>query len=130
LNRLALLPLLFAPAAWSQAPSADPDPAPEVRWEPFEGRYRTRTGHESLPGRLGRITVPMDRSRPEGPTIELAFVLFDLYAKTPNATFHAFHPRFLVEQSLAICAYEGVQPQLRPDFLRRAWAHMVTQTAS
>ncbi|MDT8344859.1 MAG: ATPase [Thermohalobaculum sp.] len=60
----------------------------------------------------------------------LAFVLFELYAKTPNATFHAFHPRFLVEQSLAICAYEGVEPQLRPDFLRRAWAHMVTQTAS
>lgn len=60
----------------------------------------------------------------------LAYVLFELYAKTPNATFHAFHPRFLVEQSLAICAYEGVTPQLRPDFLRRAWAHMVTQTAS
>lgn len=83
MNRLALLSLLFAPATWSQEPVADPasavrsEPAPEVRWEPFEGRYRTRTGYEPLPGRLGRITVPMNRSRPEGPTIELAFVLFE-----------------------------------------------------
>ncbi|MBK0398444.1 ATPase [Limibaculum sp. M0105] len=59
----------------------------------------------------------------------LAYVLFELYGKTANAAFHAFHPRFLVEQSLAICAYEGVEPQLKPEFLKRAWAHMVTQTA-
>ena len=56
----------------------------------------------------------------------LAYVLFELYGKSPNAAFHAFHPRFLVEQSMAICAYEGVEPQLRPDFLKRAWTHMVT----
>ena len=56
----------------------------------------------------------------------LAFVLFDLYGQTPSAAFHAYHPRFLVEQSLAICAYEGVEPQLKPEFLSRAWQHMVT----
>jgi len=57
----------------------------------------------------------------------LSFVLFDLYENEPGAEFHAFHPRFLIEQSLAICAYEAVEPQLTPDFLRRAWRNLFTE---
>ena len=35
-----------------------------------------------------------------------------------------FHPRFLIEQTKAICAFEEVPPQFRPDFLRRAWGNL------
>ena len=56
----------------------------------------------------------------------LAFILVELYGKQEGAEFHGFHPRFLIDQTLAICAYEGVAPQLRPDFLRRAWRNLFT----
>ncbi len=54
----------------------------------------------------------------------LAYILLELYAKQEGAEFHCFHPRFLIEQTKAICAFEGVAPQLRPDFLRRAWGNL------
>ena len=57
----------------------------------------------------------------------LSFVLFDLYENEPDAEFHAFHPRFLIEQTLAICAYEGVEPRLDRDHLRRAWRNLFTE---
>ena len=57
----------------------------------------------------------------------LSFILFDLYEKQPGAEYHAFHPRFLIDQTLAICTYEDVEPTLRQDFLRRAWANLFTQ---
>jgi predicted ATPase with chaperone activity len=54
----------------------------------------------------------------------LIYALTELYGKEEGAEFHAFHPRFLIEQTQAICAFEGVAPQLRPDFLRRAWGNL------
>ncbi|MFQ5565431.1 MAG: AAA family ATPase [Paracoccaceae bacterium] len=54
----------------------------------------------------------------------LGFILSELYAKEEGAEFHCFHPRFLIEQTKAICAFEGVAPQFRPDFLRRAWGNL------
>jgi hypothetical protein len=54
----------------------------------------------------------------------LAYILTELYAKEEGAEFHAYHPRFLIEQTKAICAFEGVEMQLRPDFLRRAWGNL------
>ncbi len=54
----------------------------------------------------------------------LAYILLELYAKHEGAEFHCFHPRFLIEQTKAICAFEGVAPQFRPDFLRRAWGNL------
>ncbi len=54
----------------------------------------------------------------------LAYILTELYAKHEGAEFHCFHPRFLIEQTKAICAFEGVAPQFRPDFLRRAWGNL------
>ncbi|MEM7506076.1 MAG: ATPase [Pseudomonadota bacterium] len=59
----------------------------------------------------------------------LAFVLFDLYEAT-GRNYSSFHPKFLIEQSISICAYEGVEPQLRNDFLRRAWDNLTTGPAS
>jgi predicted ATPase with chaperone activity len=54
----------------------------------------------------------------------LAHLLFDLYPNQPGAEFHAFHPRFLVEQTISICRYEGAKPELRRDFLDRAWVNL------
>ena len=54
----------------------------------------------------------------------LAYILTELYGKQEGAEFHCFHPRFLIEQTKAICAFEGVAPQFRPDFLRRAWGNL------
>ncbi len=54
----------------------------------------------------------------------LGYVLTELYGKQEGAEFHCFHPRFLIEQTRAICAFEGVAPQFRPDFLRRAWGNL------
>jgi len=56
----------------------------------------------------------------------MAFILLDLYGKEAGAEFHCFHPRFLIEQVRAISAFEGVVPQLRPAFLRRAWGNLFT----
>ncbi len=56
----------------------------------------------------------------------LAFVLGELYGKTEEAHFAGFHPRFLIDQVKSISAFEGVAPQLRPDFLSRAWENLFT----
>jgi len=56
----------------------------------------------------------------------LSFIIFELYGKTPDAEMHAFHPRFLIEQTLAICTYKGVEPELRPEFLAKAWKNLFT----
>jgi len=57
----------------------------------------------------------------------MEFILFELYAKQEGAQYQAFHPRFLVDQVIAICRYEGVNPKLEPEYLRRAWGNLFTQ---
>ncbi|MCL5777766.1 AAA family ATPase [Limibaculum sp. FT325] len=53
----------------------------------------------------------------------VAFVMVELYARQ-GKKYQAFHPRFLIDQTLSICAFEGVSPQLRPEFLVRAWENL------
>ncbi|MEL6196977.1 MAG: AAA family ATPase [Pseudomonadota bacterium] len=36
----------------------------------------------------------------------------------------AFHPRFLCDQAHAICAYEGIEPQLNKEVIARAWENL------
>jgi predicted ATPase with chaperone activity len=57
----------------------------------------------------------------------LAHLLLDLYPNQPGAEFHAFQPRFLIEQTISICAYEGVKPELREEFLDRAWINLFSK---
>lgn len=57
----------------------------------------------------------------------LAYILFELYEKQDGASFQAFHPRFLIDQTLAICTYEGTKPELRTDYLARAWRNLFTE---
>ncbi len=56
----------------------------------------------------------------------MLFVLTELYGKTEGAEYAGFHPRFLIDQVRSISAFEGVEPQLRPDFLERAWENLFT----
>jgi predicted ATPase with chaperone activity len=73
------------------------------------------------------IRIFVNCARQYGLTIgeeELAHILFELYPNQPGARKHAFHPKFLNEQTLSICTFEGVKPQLRKDFLDRAWINL------
>jgi len=54
----------------------------------------------------------------------LAHILFELYPNQPGSQKHAFHPKFLIEQTLSICTFEGVKPELRKDFIDRAWLNL------
>ena len=55
----------------------------------------------------------------------LAYILFDLYGANANTRFNAFHPRFLIDQSVSICAYQGIEPQLTPKVLDQAWQNLI-----
>jgi len=57
----------------------------------------------------------------------LAYLLFEKYPNQPGAELHAFHTRFLIEQTLSICTYDGVKKELRRDFLDRAWINPFTK---
>lgn len=57
----------------------------------------------------------------------LEYLLLELYPNQPGAELHAFHPRFLIDQTLSICTYEGVKPELRKDFLERAWINLFSK---
>jgi predicted ATPase with chaperone activity len=54
------------------------------------------------------------------------YILNELYAKTDGADFAGFHPRFLLDQIRSISSFEDVAPELRHDFLRRAWGNLFT----
>lgn len=75
------------------------------------------------------LEIFVNTARAQGLTVTedvLGYVLFELYDKTPGAGMHAFHPRFLIEQTKAICTYKGVAPELRPEFLQKAWRNLFT----
>ncbi|MEO1317821.1 MAG: ATPase, partial [Pseudomonadota bacterium] len=53
----------------------------------------------------------------------VVFMLEELYAKQ-GRSFQAFHPRFIIDQAFAICAYEGIEAQLTPEVVERAWENL------
>lgn len=55
----------------------------------------------------------------------LAYILFELYGRSPAARFNAFHARFLVDQCLNICAYRAIPPQMTPEVLDQAWQNLM-----
>ena len=56
----------------------------------------------------------------------LYYILTELYEKTEGAHYAGFHPRYLIDQVKSIAAFEDVEPELRPDFLERAWENLFT----
>ncbi len=80
------------------------------------------------PGRDQFLRIMAETCRERGVEIDeasLAYLLAALYAAEGKG-FAAFHPGFLLDQIEAIAAYEGVEPRLDPDFLRRAWLNLHT----
>lgn len=55
----------------------------------------------------------------------LAHLLFDLYGANAETRFNAFHPRFLIDQSVSICAFRGIEPQLTTEVLDQAWKNLI-----
>ncbi|MEM7543917.1 MAG: AAA family ATPase [Pseudomonadota bacterium] len=55
----------------------------------------------------------------------VAFMLSELYQKT-RAEYAAFHAEFLIDQVKAICTYEEVPLELKPEYLKRAWGNLFT----
>ena len=55
----------------------------------------------------------------------LAYILFDLYGQHPHARFNAFHPRFLIDQCVNICSYQGIPTQLSKPVLDQAWENLM-----
>ncbi|PRY95630.1 hypothetical protein BCF33_1252 [Hasllibacter halocynthiae] len=60
--------------------------------------------------------VPMDRDA-------ILYLLREKYPTIDN-NFANYQPIFLVDQLKAICDFEGIPYQMRPDLLDRAWANM------
>ncbi|MEM8819568.1 MAG: AAA family ATPase [Pseudomonadota bacterium] len=50
-------------------------------------------------------------------------MLTELYAKQ-GKRYQAFHPRFMIDQAYAICAYEGIEPELSVEVIERAWENL------
>jgi hypothetical protein len=50
--------------------------------------------------------------------------LFKTKYPTINNVYANYHAPFLVDQIKAICAFEGIEPQMRPAFIDRAWENL------
>lgn len=93
--------LALAPSARTQEP--------EIRWEPYIGQAADGS---ALEGKLGRIRVPERHGAVDGPTIELAFVLYESDAPEPGPpiVFLAGGPG---APGVELCAEAATDPRLR-----------------
>ncbi|MEM6548395.1 MAG: ATPase [Pseudomonadota bacterium] len=57
----------------------------------------------------------------------LAFLFLELYSKEPGAELHAFHPRFIIDQTVAYCAYKDEPLAMGEDALRHAWKNLFSR---
>ncbi len=53
----------------------------------------------------------------------LSHLLLELYPKVDNE-YAAYHPKFLIEQMISSCRYEGIEPQMSIGLVERAWEHL------
>ena len=88
-------------------------------------RHKIEIGRPDRDGFI-RILIEACRKREIGIDEEtVAFLLRDLYAAN-NADYAAFHAGFLIDQIVAIAAYEGAPNRMTPEFLNRAWENLFT----
>jgi len=64
----------------------------------------------------GKKGVPLDET-------SVRYLLEHKYPTIGNV-FANYHAPFLIDQIKAICAFEGIAPQMRPDFIDRAWENL------
>ena len=80
------------------------------------------------PDRMSFVKILIRTAAGAGLTVNedvLAYILFDLYGSTAGTRFNAFHPRFLIDQCVSICAYQGTPAELTPKVLNQAWDNLV-----
>jgi len=53
----------------------------------------------------------------------LSHLLVNLFPTVDNE-YAAYHPKFLIEQMISACRFEGVKPQMTIGLLERAWEHL------
>lgn len=53
----------------------------------------------------------------------LSHLLVNLYPTVDNE-YAAFQPKFLIEQMISACRYEGIEPQMTVGLVERAWEHL------
>lgn len=53
----------------------------------------------------------------------LTHLLVNLFPKVDNE-FAAYQPKFLIEQMISACRYEGIPPQMTVGLMDRAWEHL------
>ena len=53
----------------------------------------------------------------------LTHLLVNLYPTVDNE-YAAYHPKFLIEQMISACRYEGIEPQMTVGLIDRAWEHL------
>jgi len=65
-------------------------------------------------------------ARKKGVPLDKASLVHLLTTKYPtiNNVFANYHAPFLIDQIKAICAFEGIEPQMRPEFIDRAWENL------
>lgn len=68
--------------AFAQGAAASTPKAGELSWSPYEA---VGSDHQPVDAELGRLRVPENRSKPDGATIELAFVRFKTSNPEPAA---------------------------------------------
>ncbi len=58
----------------------------------------------------------------------LSHLLVNLYPTVDNE-YAAYHPKFLIEQMISSCRYEGIEPQMSVGLVDRAWEHLFISEA-
>ena len=53
----------------------------------------------------------------------LSHLLVKLYPTVDNE-YAAYQPKFLIEQMISSCRYEGIEPQMSIDLVEKAWEHL------
>jgi len=53
----------------------------------------------------------------------LSHLLLHLYPSVDNE-YSAYQPKFLIEQMISSCRYEGIEPEMSVELVERAWEHL------
>ncbi len=78
------------------------------------------------PGQEDFLKIFAMVARKKGMPLDEAALVHLLKNKYPtiNNVYANYQPVFLIDQMLAICAFEGISPRMSPELIDRAWANM------
>ena len=81
------------------------------------------------PDRDGFLQIFSIVARKKGMPLDEAGLTYLMQEKYPTIddVYANYQPVFLIDQLLAICEFEGVEPQMRPDLIDRAWANLFVE---